>query len=223
MTTAHLARYIDHTLLRADASANDITKLCHEAREFNFWSVCVNPCWISFCREQLKGSAVRVCTVIGFPLGANDSATKAFEAQNAVQNGADELDMVLNIGFVKSARWHAVGDDIVAVVKAAGLRPVKVILETSLLSDDEKIKSCQEAMRAGAAFVKTSTGFSTAGATVEDVRLMKQTVGDHLKVKASGGVRDLASLQKMIAAGAERIGTSSATQFLAGQKADEGY
>lgn len=211
-----LVSYIDHTLLKPEATPEQIRKLCREARDNNFKAVCVNPGYVSLCREELAGSGVKVATVIGFPLGATTTKAKVSEAREAVGNGADELDMVINIGLLKAGEYDLVREDIAAVVKAGGESShVKVILETDLLSDDEKVKACQLSVEAGATFVKTSTGFSKGGATVEDIRLMRQTVGPKVGVKASGGVRDLGALEEMIAAGANRIGTSSAVKILA--------
>ncbi len=223
MTTAQLAQFVDHTLLKADASEAAIRRLCQEARQWNFWSVCVNPCWIAACREKLKGSPIRVCTVIGFPLGANDTAAKAAEARLALSAGADELDMVLNIGFVKSGRWDEAQQDIQAVVESAEGRIVKVILETGLLSEQEKIRACQISLQARADFVKTSTGFATGGATIEDVRLMKTHSHGEMKVKASGGIRTLQLMNDLILAGADRIGCSSAAQLMGGGDSKSGY
>ena len=201
-------KLIDHTLLKANASKNDITKLCDEAMQYDFASVCVNPVWVSYCAEYLKESAVRVCTVIGFPLGANTSKVKAYEAKMAIEEGADEVDMVINIGALKAGDMDTVYQDIQAVVDASQGHCVKVIIETCLLTDEEKVLACQQAMKAKATFVKTSTGFSTGGATVHDVALMKQTVGDHCEVKASGGVKTFEDMEAMVNAGASRIGTS---------------
>ena len=202
-------KLIDHTLLKANASKNDITKLCDEAMQYDFASVCVNPVWVSYCAEYLKESDVRVCTVIGFPLGANTSKVKAYEAKMAIEEGADEVDMVINIGALKAGDMDTVYQDIQAVVDASQGHCVKVIIETCLLTDEEKVLACQQAMKAKATFVKTSTGFSTGGATVHDVALMKQTVGDHCEVKASGGVKTFEDMEAMVNAGASRIGTSS--------------
>ncbi|GAF07594.1 deoxyribose-phosphate aldolase [Paenibacillus pini JCM 16418] len=185
-----LARMIDHTLLRADATEAEVKKLTEEAKTYEFASVCVNPTWVKFSAEQLKGTTVKVCTVIGFPLGASTSAVKAFEAQDAIANGATEVDMVINIGALKDKNDRVVEQDIKAVVEAAkGKALVKVIIETCLLTDEEKERACRLSVQAGADFVKTSTGFSTGGATPEDIRLMRQTVGPDIGVKASGGVR----------------------------------
>ncbi len=205
----NIAKYIDHTLLKPQASIEDIKKLCAEASKYSFKAVCVNPYHVKTCKQLLEGSGVLVATVIGFPLGANRPEIKAAETEKALADGADEFDMVLNIGEVKSGNFKNAEDDIRAVVEAAGGKTVKVILETCLLTDEEKIKACIISQRAGAHFVKTSTGFSTGGATIGDVYLMKQTVGDSMKVKASGGVKDYDTALKMIEKGAERIGTSS--------------
>ena len=204
-----IAKYIDHTLLAADATESSVRKLCEEAAEHHFASVCVNSCWVSLAAELLKGTGVHVCTVVGFPLGAMDTVAKAFEAQNAVSSGADEIDMVINIGYLKSGEQDKALDDIKAVRKASEGKILKVIIETCLLSDDEKRLACELSEKAGADFVKTSTGFSKGGATVHDVALMKATVGDRLGVKASGGVRDYKSAKAMIEAGATRIGASA--------------
>ena len=206
---------IDHTALKADTSKDQIKKLCEEAKEYKFKAVCVNPTFVEYCSELLKGSEVNIATVIGFPLGANTSATKAFETSDAIKKGANEVDMVINIGALKDSNYKLVEEDIASVVKAADKKAiVKVIIETSLLSDEEKKKACELALKAGADFVKTSTGFSTGGATIEDVILMKTIVGDKLQVKASGGVRDLDTAKKMIEAGATRIGTSSGVKII---------
>lgn len=205
-----IAKYIDHTLLKADATKSQIETLCNEAKEYGFFSVCVNPTWVSFAANILEGSDVKVCTVIGFPLGATTSETKAFETVNAIHNGAKEVDMVINIGALKSGDLAAVKNDIEAVVNAAkGQALVKVIIETSLLTDDEKKTACRLAVEAGADYVKTSTGFSTGGATTGDIQLMRETVGPEIGVKASGGVRTAADAKAMIEAGASRIGASS--------------
>lgn len=203
-----LSKYIDHTLLKADATKEQIVKLCAEAKEKDFASVCVNPCWIEVAKKELEGSGVDVCVVIGFPLGAMTSAAKAFEAKNAVELGATEVDMVINIGMLKGGNLDYVTNDIKVCKEAVGDKILKVIIETCLLTDEEKVAACKCAEKAGADFVKTSTGFSTHGATVEDVKLMKETVGDRLKVKAAGGVRNSDDMNAMIEAGAERIGTS---------------
>lgn len=206
-------KYIDHTVLKADATKQDVIKICDEAIEYDFASVCINPCWVSFAADYLQASDVNVCTVIGFPLGANTSSVKAFEAKEAVENGADEVDMVINIGALKAGDEETVYQDIKAVVEATD-KLTKVIIETCLLTDEEKIIACKLAKRAGADYVKTSTGFSTGGATVHDVALMKEVVGDELKVKASGGVRSYEDMLAVIEAGASRIGTSSGVSLM---------
>jgi deoxyribose-phosphate aldolase len=205
-----LARLIDHTLLKPEASAPQIEQLCMEAKEYSFCSVCINPFWVPTAIKWLTGPGVKVCTVIGFPLGAISAAAKAEEAREAAASGAVELDMVLNIGALKSGDERTVRADIASVVAAAGSQAiVKVILETGLLTEVEKIRACIMAKEAGAAFVKTSTGFGPGGATVEDIELMRQTVGPNMGVKASGGIRDYATARKMIDAGASRIGASA--------------
>jgi deoxyribose-phosphate aldolase len=205
-----IARLIDHTLLKPEATREQIETLCREAREYGFASVCVNPCWVSLCAERLRGSETRVCTVAGFPLGATTPATKAFEAARAVAEGACEVDMVMNVGALKSGDYRVVEADVAGVVGAC--RParalVKVIIEAALLTDDEKVEACVIAKAAGADFVKTSTGFGPGGATAADVALMRRVVGPEMGVKAAGGVRDLKSAQAMIEAGADRIGAS---------------
>ena len=205
----NLASYIDHTLLKADATEAQITRLCEEAREHRFASVCVNPRWVALCAQLLAGSGVRVCTVIGFPLGASSSAIKAAETRQAVADGADELDMVISVGDLKAGNYEFVRADIRGVVKAAEGRTVKVIIEACLLTDEEKSLACKLAMAAGADFVKTSTGFSTGGATVADVKLMRAAVGPNFGVKAAGGIRTRKDALMMIEAGANRIGASA--------------
>ncbi len=212
-----IAKYIDHTLLRPDATFDQVTKLCNEAREFGFASVCVNPCYVRHCAGLLRGSSVKVCTVIGFPLGANVTETKALEARRAIREGATEVDMVINVGALKSGRDDIVYRDIRAVVEAAmdGGAICKVILETSLLTDDEKVRACQAARRARADFVKTSTGFGPGGATADDVALMSRAVsGTKMGVKASGGIRNLQDAEQMIRAGATRIGASAGVRIV---------
>ena len=219
-----LAQYIDHTALKADTTKEQIVTLCDEAKDYNFYSVCVNPTWVETAAKELKGSDVDVCTVIGFPLGATTSKVKAFETTNAIENGATEIDMVINIGALKDGNDDLVEDDIRHVVEAAkGKALVKVIIETSLLTDAEKVKACDFAVAAGADYVKTSTGFSTGGATVEDIKLMRKTVGPDIGVKASGGVRDRAGALAMIEAGATRIGASSGKEIVSGGQADSDY
>lgn len=211
---ASLARTIDHTVLKAIATEQQIKELCAEAKTYNFASVCVNPCWVPLCAKELASTKVMVCTVIGFPLGANATEIKAAEAKLAVEQGAHEVDMVINIGAAKSGDWKTVEHDIRETVRAAGKATVKVIIETCYLTDEEKVKACEAAKRAGAHFVKTSTGFGTGGATAEDVRLMKKAVGDALKVKASGGIRTYHDAIKMLEAGADRIGASSSVSII---------
>ncbi len=220
----NFARMIDHTLLKAEATKEQIEKLCAEAKQFNFASVCVNPTWVKISSELLQGSDVLVCTVIGFPLGANTPAVKAFEAKDAIANGAKEVDMVINIGALKDKDYDLVRADIAAVVEAAkGNALVKVIIETCLLTEEEKVKACKLAVAAGADYVKTSTGFSTGGSTAEDIALMRKTVGPDLGVKASGGVRSLEDMKKMMEAGATRIGASSGVAIMNGLIADSNY
>ncbi|NMM52090.1 deoxyribose-phosphate aldolase [Paenibacillus aquistagni] len=220
----NIAGMIDHTLLRADATQEEIKKLTAEAKQYGFASVCVNPAWVSYSKEQLSGTDVKVCTVIGFPLGASTSAVKAYETQDAIANGAAEVDMVINIGELKAGNDALVQQDIEAVVKAAsGKAIVKVIIETCLLTDDEKVRACKLAVQAGADFVKTSTGFSKGGATKEDVALMKNTVGEQAEVKASGGVRSLEDVKLMIEAGATRIGASSGVSIVNGLTSSSSY
>ena len=210
MDRKQLAKYIDHTLLKPDATAAQIRKICDEAKEYGFASVCVNPSRIALVAQELKGSDVTPCCVVGFPLGAIPSESKAAEAAVAVKNGAGEVDMVINIGAAKDGDWALVESDIAAVKAACGaLAKLKVIIETCLLTDDEKVKACQAAVNAKADFVKTSTGFSTGGAKVEDVALMRKTVGPEMGVKASGGIHNRAEAMAMIEAGASRIGASS--------------
>ena len=208
------SKYIDHTLLKPDATSADISRLCEEARVGDFASVCVNPCHIAQAKQLLEGSGVKVCCVIGFPLGAMTTESKVFEASNAIALGADEVDMVLNIGWVKEGNTEQVTAEIHAVKEAVGDHILKVILETCLLNEEEIVTACQCAKKAGADFVKTSTGFSKAGATVEAVKLMRATVGDAMGVKASGGIRTPEDFQAMIDAGASRIGTSSGAALL---------
>lgn len=210
-----LARKIDHTLLKPEATKEQIEKLCDEAKTYHFYSVCVNPSWVETATELLKGTDVKVCTVIGFPLGATTTEVKREETKDAIAKGATEVDMVIPVGKLKSGQVEAVKMDIAAVVEAAKDQAlVKVIIETSLLTEEEKVKACQLAVEAGADYVKTSTGFSTGGATVEDIRLMRQTVGPDIGVKASGGIRDLKTANAMIEAGASRIGASSSVAIV---------
>ena len=202
-------KMIDHTVLNADTPIEKVKKICDEAMEYGFASVCINPCHVTYCADYLKDSDVNVCTVIGFPLGANTSAVKAFETKDAIANGADEIDMVMNIGALKDKNYDLVRDDVKAVVEAANGTLVKVILETCLLTEDEIKKACELCVEAKADYVKTSTGFSTRGATIEDVRVMKEAVHGKAKVKAAGGVRTPEDMVKIVAAGADRIGTSA--------------
>ena len=218
-----LNRLIDHTLLKQNATFEQIRKLCEEAREMNFKTVCVNPTWIQDCKKLLTGSNTEVCTVIGFPLGAMTTAAKAFEAKNAIEQGADEVDMVINIGCLKDSQMDEVVEDIRQVKQACGQHVLKVIIETCLLSKEEKIRACQACVEAGADFVKTSTGFSSAGATVEDVVLMKETVANHCQVKAAGGVKTYEDLLNMVKAGADRIGTSSGVALLQKKESEAEY
>ncbi|QFF99484.1 deoxyribose-phosphate aldolase [Psychrobacillus glaciei] len=222
--TQNIAALIDHTLLKQNATKEQIEKLCEEAKKYTFASVCVNPTWVKLSAELLQESPVKVCTVIGFPLGASTSEVKAFETKNAIENGADEIDMVINVGALKDANFDFVKNDIVAVVNAAKEKAiVKVILETCLLTNEEIIKASELSKEAGAHFVKTSTGFSTGGATVGAVKLMRETVGTDLGVKASGGVRSLEDLQTMVDAGASRIGASSGVDIMQGLTSKSDY
>ncbi len=219
-----LAKMIDHTLLKANASEEEIINLANEAKQYQFASVCVNPTWVQTAAKILQGTEVKVCTVIGFPLGAATSEVKAFETKNAIENGATEVDMVLNIGALKDNKLVVVEADIRAVVEAAkGKALTKVIIETSLLTDEEKVQACNLAVKAGADFVKTSTGFSTGGATVADITLMRKIVGPNIGVKASGGIRDRESALAMVKAGATRIGASAGISIVKGEKSDATY
>lgn len=218
-----LNRMIDHTILKPEATEAAVQKIIDEAKEYNFFSVCINPCWVAFASEQLADTDVAVCTVIGFPLGANTSEVKAYEAADAIKNGANEVDMVINIGALKSQQYDYVRQDIQGVVDAAkGKALVKVIIETALLTDEEKVKACELAKEAGADFGKTSTGFSTGGAKVADIRLMRETVGPDMGVKASGGVHNAEEALAMIEAGATRIGASTGVAIVSGATG-EGY
>ena len=218
-----LNKYIDHTLLKQDATVEQIDRLLSEAKDYDFASVCVNPCWVAHAKSGLENTDVKVCTVVGFPLGAITSAVKSFETKEAIQNGADEIDMVINVGALKSGNADLVESDIRAVVEASGDKLVKVIIEACLLTDEEKVQACQLAQKAGADFVKTSTGFSTGGATLPDVKLMRQTVGPEMGVKAAGGARSYADAVAFVEAGATRIGTSSGVAILKGELADGDY
>lgn len=216
-----LASYIDHTLLKADATKHQIQQLCKEALKYQFATVCVNSTWISDVKALLDGSSVGITTVVGFPLGASLSEVKAFEAKQAISCGATEVDMVINIGFLKNRQLAELEADIKAVVTACEEVPVKAIVETCLLTDEEIVLACQIAVKAGAKFVKTSTGFSTGGATLDDIKLMRQTVGEHIGVKASGGVRDTQSALALIAAGANRLGASASVAIVEGQQTEQ--
>lgn len=211
-----MADYIDHTLLKPEASENDIRQLCREAIENGFYSVCINPSYVKLAARELQGADVKICVVVGFPLGVTTMAVKTYEAAEAVENGADEVDMVIHVGQLKSGNEQYVFDDIAGVVRAAKGKIVKVIIETSLLSQEEKKKACLIARKAGAAFVKTSTGFGPGGATVADIELMRETVGGEMGIKASGGVRSAETARDMIRAGANRIGTSSGIAIIQG-------
>ena len=224
LTPSDLAKYIDHTLLKPEATEEQVAALCAEAAEHHFYSVCVNSNWTEFCARKLQGTGVKVCSVVGFPLGAMDSRSKGFETRTAVSNGADEIDMVMNVGAMKAKNLKLVREDILAVRRAC--RPgivLKVIIEACLLTDEEKILACQIVKDVGADFVKTSTGFNKSGATVADVALMRRTVGPSLGVKAAGGVRSFEEAVEMIRAGATRLGTSSGVLLVSGQKATGAY
>ena len=218
-----LNKYIDHTLLKQDATEEQIDCLLSEAKAYDFASVCVNPTWVEHAKKGLEGTDVKVCTVVGFPLGATTSAVKAFETKEAIQNGADEIDMVINVGALKSGNLTLVESDIRAVVEASCDKLVKVIIEACLLTDQEKVVACQLSQKAGADFVKTSTGFSTGGATIADVTLMRETVGPDMGVKAAGGARSYADALAFVEAGATRIGTSAGVAILKGELADGDY
>lgn len=222
---SEVAGFIDHTLLKPEATPEQIERLCAEAREYRFASVCVNPTFVPLCAGLLKGSPVAVCTVIGFPLGATTTKTKVFETAQAVRNGAREVDMVIAIGRLKAGEYGEVADDIRAVAEAAHSEAalLKVIIETVLLTDEEKVAACWLAVRAGADFVKTSTGFAGGGATAADVALMRRVVGPEVGVKAAGGVRNLADARAMIAAGATRIGASAGVAIVRDAEGEEGY
>lgn len=221
-TPADMAKYIDHTYLKPEASVNEIRKICDEAKKYHCASVCVNPSYIQYVAQQLEGSGVTPCCVIAFPFGTSTPEAKAFEASDAASKGAREIDMVINVGAIKSGDWLLVKRDIEGVVNAVkGRAKVKVIIEACLLTDEEKVKACTVAKLVGAAFVKTSTGYSTGGATVEDVRLMRETVGPEMGVKASGGVRTYDDAIAMLKAGANRLGCSSTMKIVSGVKEDE--
>ncbi|MFZ7234683.1 deoxyribose-phosphate aldolase [Avibacterium avium] len=216
MQPKEIAKYIDHTALTAEKTPQDILNLCQEAMTHQFCSVCINSAYIPLAKQALAQSAVKICTVVGFPLGANLSQVKAFEASEAIKQGADEIDMVINLGLVKAQQWQAVEQDIAEVLTACQGKTLKVILETCLLSKEEIVKACEICKKLGVAFVKTSTGFNKGGATVEDVALMKQTVGDAVEVKASGGIRDTATALAMLEAGATRLGVSAGVAIVKG-------
>ncbi|MNJ91123.1 Deoxyribose-phosphate aldolase 1 [compost metagenome] len=218
-----LSSYIDHTLLKPDAQKAAIEKLCKEALTNKFFSVCVNTSYVKLCAELLTGSSVKVCAVVGFPLGMMDTESKAFETATAIKNGAQEIDMVIHVGALKDRDLHYVKEDIAAVVKAAAGNKVKVIIETSLLTYDDKVLACQMALDGKAHFVKTSTGFNGGGATVEDVELMKSVVGNNMEVKASGGIKNTEQALALIEAGATRLGTSSGVALAQGLQVNGGY
>lgn len=213
-----IAKYIDHTVLAANATQEKIEKLCEEAKQWKFASVCVNTCWTKLCAEKLKGTGVNVCVVVGFPLGAMCTKAKAYEAKCAVEDGATEVDMVINIGWLKDKKDDLVENDIREVKKACGDKHLKVIIEACLLTEEEKVRACELSVKAGADFVKTSTGFSTGGATAEDVALMRRTVGPDTGVKAAGGIRTFEDAKKMIEAGANRLGCSAGIAIVTSAK-----
>ncbi|WP_066728199.1 deoxyribose-phosphate aldolase [Sneathia sanguinegens] len=207
-------KYIDHTVLKATTTPKDIEKLCNEAKEYKFYSVCVNGCYVSLCKKLLVNTEVKVAAVIGFPLGAMSTEAKVYEAKKCIEDGANEIDMVINVGMLKAKEYDYVREEIRQIKEAIGTNVLKVIIETCYLTDDEKVKACELAVEAKADFVKTSTGFGTNGATFEDVTLMKKTVGNRAKVKASGGVKTYETAVKYIELGAERLGTSSGIQIM---------
>lgn len=217
------SKYIDHTNLKADALESDIIKLCNEAKEFNFFSVCVNPSWVQFCKKALSGSNIKVCTVIGFPLGQMTTEAKVFETKDAIQKGADEIDMVLNISWLKSGRLLEVTEEIKKIKSAIGNHVLKVIIETCLLNEQDKINACQCVEQAGADFIKTSTGFSTAGAKLEDIKLFRNNLSPKVKIKAAGGVSNPNDLEAFIKAGADRIGTSRGVSLMKNESNSCGY
>ena len=218
-----LNQYIDHTLLKATATTDEIIKLCNEAKEHNFFSVCVNSSYVKLAKKQVKKSNVKVCSVIGFPLGAMSTKAKVYEAKQALKDGADEIDMVINVGLLKSKKYKKVYKDIKAVKKVMPKNTLKVILETCYLDKDEILKVSELALKAKADFIKTSTGFGTGGATIEDVKLMKSVAGDKMKIKASGGVRDAKTAQEYIDLGVSRLGTSSGIAIVSGTKSKSDY
>jgi deoxyribose-phosphate aldolase len=215
-----IARMIDHTILKQDSTEEQVSKICEEARKYSFATVCVNPCWVAFCAEKLKGTPVKVCTVIGFPLGASCIKTKEYETQNVIDDGAKEIDMVINIGKLKSKDYDYVFNDVnkVALVCKKNNALLKVIIEACLLTDEEKIAACIISKEAGADFVKTSTGFSTSGATVGDVALMRKVVGSALGVKAAGGIKTYEDMMAMVESGADRVGASASVKIISEQK-----
>jgi deoxyribose-phosphate aldolase len=216
-------RYIDHTLLKPTATKKDIITLCEEAKTFDFFSICVNSCYVSLAKEQLKNSKIKVCSVIGFPLGAMSTKAKVSEAQSAIQDGADEIDMVMNIGFLKSKDYDMVKNDIKSVKKAMPHHTLKVILETCYLEDDDIIKASELAIEGGADFIKTSTGFGTRGASIHDIELMSGVAKNKVKIKASGGIKDAKTALEYINLGAERLGTSSGIAILKGETSNSNY
>lgn len=219
----NLNRYIDHTLLKATATPSQIEALCQEALQYHFFSVCVNSCYVKLAASLLKGSDVAVCTVVGFPLGASSTEAKIFETEQALKDGATEIDMVLNVGLLKAKMYDKIRQEIASIKNVVGSRILKVILETCYLTDEEKEKACTLCVEAGADFVKTSTGFGTGGATIEDVQLMAKTVGNNAKVKASGGVKDTPTAITFIENGASRIGTSNGIAIVSGEQPTEDY
>jgi len=222
MTFGELAKKFDHTLLKSTATEQDIRKLCEEALEYRFASVCVQPCWVEFAAQQLSKSEVLTCTVVGFPLGANETPTKVFEARKAVESGAGEVDMVMNLGWALAGDWSRVEGEMSQIKEALGTVPLKVILETCFLNEEQIVLACQAATRAGARFVKTSTGFAAAGATASQVRLMSHSIGKGMFVKASGGIRTLAETLAMLEAGASRIGASASVGIVKEFKGEQG-
>lgn len=214
MTATSLAKYIDHTALASEKNEQDILTLCEEAIDNGFYSVCINPCYIPLAKQKLQNTEIKICTVVGFPLGANSTSVKVFETQQAIEQGAEEIDMVINVGWIKSGKWQAVKNDIAQVKQTCSHIPLKVILETCLLDKNEIIKACEICRELSVAFVKTSTGFNKGGATVEDVKLMKSVVGNNIGVKASGGIRDRETALAMINAGATRIGASASITII---------
>lgn len=223
MDKLEIAKKIDHTLLKANATYNDIEKLCEEAKKYSFYSVCINPFFVPYVKKILKGSDVKICCVVGFPLGCTPSISKYLETREAIASGADEIDMVMNISAFKSGFYDVVLEDIKMVRRASECKVLKVIIETAYLTDEEKVKASKICEEAGADFVKTSTGFAPSGAKIEDLKLIRKSVSPHIKIKAAGGVRDLDSCIKMIEAGADRIGTSSGVAILEGKTADKSY